>query len=91
MKINETQRVGPINPYRRNADAYTAHTVNKKEKQKDEVQISSEALELLGAKEVESAQGVRSQKLEDLKQAVSTGTYHVDARKIAEKLWPFVK
>jgi negative regulator of flagellin synthesis FlgM len=31
------------------------------------------------------------QRIDELKDAVSTGTYHVDARKIAEKLWPFLK
>ena len=33
----------------------------------------------------------RAQRIGELKQSVSTGTYHVDAGKIAEKLWPYLK
>ncbi|AVF20122.1 flagellar biosynthesis anti-sigma factor FlgM [Paenibacillus larvae] len=53
---------------------------------KDEVQILAEAKELLDAREPE-----RQKRIEELKQAVSAGTYQVDARKLAEKLLPFIK
>lgn len=83
MKINEPSRVGGINPYRKSA-GQSLQAADMKKSKKDEVQISTEAKEMLdNAKAPE--------KLEQLKQAVSTGTYHVDAQKIAEKLWPFIK
>jgi len=64
--------------------------VNKKKLQKDQVSISNEAQEMLEAK-MRSGTPERAQKIEDLKQQVSTGTYHVDAGKIAEKLLPYFK
>ncbi|RAV03110.1 flagellar biosynthesis anti-sigma factor FlgM [Paenibacillus sp. YN15] len=81
MKINEPSRIGNVNPYRKNMSV--APTSSDVKKRTDEVQISSEAKELLNVQ--------NSKKLEELKQAVSTGTYHVEAGKIAEKLWPFLK
>ncbi|MNU10776.1 Anti-sigma-28 factor, FlgM [compost metagenome] len=55
-----------------------------KKGKKDEVQISAEAKEMLSSVQ-------NSDKIEELKEAVSNGTYQVDARKLAEKIWPFVK
>ncbi|WP_438447389.1 flagellar biosynthesis anti-sigma factor FlgM [Gorillibacterium sp. sgz5001074] len=83
MKINDSSRVGRVNPYRKSAEAQAASSDVKKSR-KDEVQISTEAKEMLS-----SLQG--NKKLDELKQSVSTGTYHVDAQKIAEKLWPYMK
>lgn len=79
MKIQGTTRTGSINPYNHNDNRAT---VGKKEKKKDEISISPEAKELLNA---------QTQKLQELKNAVSTGTYHVDAKKISEKLLPYLK
>lgn len=82
MKINDTSRIGNVNPYRKagNGQSLSSHKTSKK----DEVQISAEAKEMLS--------NVRNpEKLEELKQAVSTGTYQVDSQKVAEKLWPFIK
>jgi len=82
MKINETQRLTGIQSYRKTGEAHVAKQVRKS--QKDELQISSEAKELLSS--------VRNEKrIEELKQAVASGTYHVDAWKLAEKLLPFLK
>jgi negative regulator of flagellin synthesis FlgM len=82
MKINDIQRTGAINPYRKaNEAALTAES--KKSKKKDEVNISSEAKKLQGAK-------IDNQQVENLKQAYITGTYHVEASKIAEKLFPYI-
>ncbi|MDF2925417.1 MAG: anti-sigma-28 factor, FlgM family [Paenibacillaceae bacterium] len=83
MKINDTSRIGGVNPYRKSVGNAAAASEVKKGK-KDEVQISNEAKEM--------ASSVRNpEKLEQLKQAVATGTYHVDGQKVAEKLWPFLK
>lgn len=88
MKINESGRIGAVNSYKRMTESAQAQSSNKKGK-KDEVLISSEAKELLGFQNADNVQ--RTQKIDDLKQAVSTGTYHVDAGKIAEKLWPYIR
>ncbi|NQX70118.1 flagellar biosynthesis anti-sigma factor FlgM [Paenibacillus ferrarius] len=91
MKVNEPKRVGPVNPYRQASDHKALNGTNKKEKQRDQVQISSEAKELL----LETSQAVQSKervaKVNQLKQSVESGTYHVDAGKIAEKLLPYFK
>lgn len=83
MKINDTSRVGRVNPYRTALNSQAAAGEVKKGK-KDEVQISAEAKEMLSSVQ-------NSDKIEELKEAVSNGTYQVDARKLAEKIWPFVK
>jgi negative regulator of flagellin synthesis FlgM len=84
VKINETQRVGAIQSYKRSGEARAGETNGKKNGRRDEVQISPEAKELQGSS------GVSRQKINELKQAVSTGTYHVDAMKVAEKLLPYL-
>jgi negative regulator of flagellin synthesis FlgM len=81
MKINDIQRAGAVNPYRKANDAKKDYTEGMKPKKKDEVNISSEAKELQGATAV-------NQQVESLKQAYMTGTYHVEARQIADKLFP---
>ncbi|KIL40687.1 hypothetical protein SD70_12070 [Gordoniibacillus kamchatkensis] len=86
MKINESQRVGSLGMYKRSADAKSVAGAGKKGK-KDEVQISPEAMELLGAQGTEE----HRKRIEDLKNSVSAGTYHVEAKKIADKLLPYLK
>ncbi|MCP1310462.1 flagellar biosynthesis anti-sigma factor FlgM [Paenibacillus tyrfis] len=87
MKINGTNQVGAVNQYKKNQEAQQAFAAGKKQKQKDQVEISSEAKELLGTE----AAGASREKLEELKQSVRSGTYAVDARKLAEKIFPFLK
>ncbi|MNC41995.1 Anti-sigma-28 factor, FlgM [compost metagenome] len=83
MKINEPSRVGNVNPYRKTAAGNPASAASRTSK-KDEVRISTEAKELLSS--------VRNpEKLDELKKAVSTGTYQVDAQQVAEKLFPYLK
>ncbi|MBO9608526.1 MAG: flagellar biosynthesis anti-sigma factor FlgM [Paenibacillaceae bacterium] len=92
MKINETGRIGAVQQIRRH-DAKLAGMADRK-KMKDEVQISPEAKELLGARGAASAQPVseaRRQLVEQLKHSVSAGTYSVDPRTVAERLLPYIK
>ncbi|GIP28710.1 hypothetical protein J23TS9_38400 [Paenibacillus sp. J23TS9] len=89
MKINDTGRIGGVNPYKRNIETQRQEA-QKQARRKDEVSISSEAMEMLEAKE-RSSDPDRVKKIQDLKQQVSTGTYHVDAGEIAEKLMPYFK
>ncbi|CAI6084321.1 flagellar biosynthesis anti-sigma factor FlgM [Cohnella sp. JJ-181] len=87
LKINETQRIANIrNVYGSAGD----NAVNNKTaaKKKDNVSISPEALELLQSQQLNDAD--KTKKIEELKSAVSSGTYHVDAGKIADKLLPFI-
>ncbi|QNK58353.1 flagellar biosynthesis anti-sigma factor FlgM [Paenibacillus sp. PAMC21692] len=87
MKINETNRIGGTNPYQKQSE-FRAEGA-KKAKQKDEVQISAAAKEMLTTSKVNGTE--RADKLQQLKQSVASGTYHVDAGKIAEKLLPYLR
>jgi negative regulator of flagellin synthesis FlgM len=87
MKINETNRIGATNPYQKHNEARIAST--SKARQKDEVQISAAAKEMLTTSQSQGAE--RTKQLEQLKQSVASGTYHVEAGKIAEKLLPYLK
>lgn len=89
MKINGVNRVGGTNPYARQ-DAKMADLKGKRERQKDEVQISAQAHEMLVAQGGIDAE-LRSKKVQELKQSVSSGTYHVEAGHIAEKLYPYLR
>ncbi|MBP1992638.1 flagellar biosynthesis anti-sigma factor FlgM [Paenibacillus eucommiae] len=90
MKINDSQRIGSVNPYKKANDSINTNAAGKINKPKDQVEISPEAKELLGAQgNVRSEEQIR--RLEELRESVSSGTYHVDARKIAEKMFPFIK
>lgn len=90
MEINNIQRTNAMNPYRNNQNSKSDDIKSSKGKQKDEVQISSEAKELLGAQNKANA-GTSVEKVQELKEMVSSGTYHVEADKIAEKLMPYFK
>ncbi|WP_068783812.1 flagellar biosynthesis anti-sigma factor FlgM [Paenibacillus phocaensis] len=88
MKINETGRIGGINPYQRNIENRDSHLPKKK--QVDQVSISLEAKGMLEEyKKIQDPQ--HRERIAELKEAVSSGTYHVDAGKIAEKLAPYFK
>jgi negative regulator of flagellin synthesis FlgM len=86
MKINGTNRVSAVNQYKKTHESQGASPVGKKGKLKDQVEISNEAKELSGIQGPEHAE-----KLSSLKKSVASGTYLVDARSLAEKLFPFLK
>ncbi|MBY9077613.1 flagellar biosynthesis anti-sigma factor FlgM [Paenibacillus sp. HN-1] len=88
MKINDTNRVNGINPYQKTAETNAANSVKKSQK-KDEVSISAEALEMLRAQQ--SGDVEKTKKIEELKKLVSSGTYNVEARDLADKLLPYFK
>ncbi|MGG3453247.1 flagellar biosynthesis anti-sigma factor FlgM [Paenibacillus rhizolycopersici] len=89
MKVNETGRVGGINPYQRNLELRDLNS-NKKKQSHDQISISTEAKEMLNAQNRVN-DPARAERIEKLKQEVSTGTYHVGNDKIAEKLLPYFK
>lgn len=89
MKINETGRVGALNKYQRHIESQRQDS-DRKARRKDEVSISTEAMELLQARG-KAQDPLRLERIEELKSQVSSGTYHVDAGKLAEKLAPYFK
>lgn len=90
MKINENKRIGSLNPYSKTNENRPAGLVGKKDKPKDQVQISAEAKELLGA--LGSARtDEQNIRIEELKSSVASGTYRVEAGKLADKILPFLK
>ncbi|CAM4245154.1 MULTISPECIES: flagellar biosynthesis anti-sigma factor FlgM [Saccharibacillus] len=88
MKINDTSRIGAINPYQRTQETQRTEET-KKTARKDEVTISTEAMDMLKAAN-KPADSDRAARIQDLKQQVAAGTYSVDANKIAEKLLPYL-
>jgi negative regulator of flagellin synthesis FlgM len=90
MKINDTKRVGSVNPYKQLNNQNPLNGLNKKEKQKDQVVISNEAKELLETSNTARTEERQAQ-INELKKSVASGTYHVEAGKIAEKLLPYLK
>lgn len=87
VKINDTGRIGAYRTYQQHIETRANQTAGKK--RKDEVQFSAQAMELLGAQRSEEPN--RAQRIEALKNEVSSGTYHVDARELADKLLPFLR
>jgi negative regulator of flagellin synthesis FlgM len=84
MKINEPGRISAVNSYQKQQDKRTGQSGMTR--RKDEVQISAEAHKLLTSSRVNNPE-----RIDELKQSVSTGSYHVDAGKIAEKLLPYLR
>jgi negative regulator of flagellin synthesis FlgM len=87
MKINDINRAGSINSYRNQSQSGKGIAPHNKGNAKDEVYISEAAKQLLGSQAVDPA---RAERVADLKNEVSTGTYYVDANKVAEKLLPYL-
>jgi len=86
MKINESNRIGALNAYQKQAGSRVDQA---KARKKDEVQISAAAKEMLTTSQLNNAE--RKQHIEQLKQSVASGTYRVEAGKIAEKLLPYIQ
>ncbi|MUT65021.1 flagellar biosynthesis anti-sigma factor FlgM [Paenibacillus sp. NEAU-GSW1] len=87
MKINETQRLGALNYYQKQNESRVSGASQKRKA--DEVRISEEAKEMLSSSQ--TANPERAKHIEQLKQSVATGSYHVEAGKIAEKLLPYLR
>lgn len=90
MKINEPSRIGAINSYQRNVESNQQQADAKKSRRKDEVSISPEAMKML-EEQGRTQDPARAQRIQELKEQISTGTYQVDSRKLADKLLPYFK
>jgi negative regulator of flagellin synthesis FlgM len=88
MKINDMQRIGAYRTYTQQTEHRVAGTSGKRSK--DEVRFSSEARELLETQTRAASDPSRVQRIEQLKQEVSSGTYYVDTGKLAERIAPFL-
>lgn len=89
MKIYGNNRLTGVNPYQKTNQPSANKTDKTGTQRKDEVQISSEAMELMNLNKAEASE--RSEKIEQLKAQVKAGTYHVDSQKIADKLFEQLK
>lgn len=86
MKIHDNQRAAYIQSQKRGVSQQHAQTtgLNKSEPTQDQVKISTEALqlrELSGMSDVE-----KSKQLDQIREAVQTGSYQVDAKQVAAKI-----
>lgn len=90
MKINGPNSVGAVNQYKKSQESGQGISSSKKGKMRDQVEISSEAKELLGTQGTQASESAQ-EKIDALKKSVQAGTYHVDVRKLADKLFPFLK
>lgn len=86
MKINESGRLNGINSYQRNIESREMQPIDKK-RRKDEVSISMKAIELNAQSKVSDPE--RAEKIQRLKEEVSSGTYQVPAERLADKLLPY--
>lgn len=91
MKINDMNRMGGVNPYRKQMTPSQAGQAGKKNRAKDGVQFSEEAMKLLESQGTAATDPARAAKLNELKASVTTGTYKIDAGLVAEKLLPYFK
>lgn len=81
MRIERPNHIQPINPYRQ--QEMKQEETKAKGKERDQLEISTEALELQRTQETAAE---RAERIADLKKQVQNGTYHVDAKIIAEAL-----
>ncbi|MFC4768257.1 flagellar biosynthesis anti-sigma factor FlgM [Effusibacillus consociatus] len=89
MKIDNNGRINSIQSYQKNNSTPKTGSVNTNRSGRDEVSISSEALEMAqgGLMQTDARQRAEHrEKLEQIKQSVKNGTYEIDPGKVAEKI-----
>lgn len=89
MKIQGNQRMNGINPYQKLNPPIQDKTKSTPSLGKDEVQISTEAKELLQSSKSDGTS--REARVQEIKAQVEAGTYRVDSDKIAEKMYGQIK
>lgn len=83
MKIDGYQ---PVQPYANYNQPKPGDQVQNVSAKSDKVEISSEAKRMQGAQKLEEA---RSEKVQQLKNQVDAGTYHVASQDIAKKMYAY--
>ena len=89
MRINDVNRAGGIQPYKKIQSAKTDGYDVKKPGGRDDIQISAEAQQALQNAKLQGI-GATDERLAELKKAIANGSYMVDADKLAEKLLPYL-
>lgn len=84
MRINNFNSI-QNNPYK-NQVPHMTNNHGKATYKKDEIQISDEAKKLLSSSKFEHE---RTEKVQEIKQQIETGTYKVDASKTATSIIKF--
>ncbi|MCH6266836.1 flagellar biosynthesis anti-sigma factor FlgM [Neobacillus citreus] len=87
MRINDT-KLGFYSYQNQQKNSNISNT-SKKVSNSAEVKISSRGREISEA--LQSEQTQRHQRIQELKQQIADGTYHVDSSKIADKMLDFWK
>ncbi|MCD4839687.1 flagellar biosynthesis anti-sigma factor FlgM [Neobacillus sedimentimangrovi] len=85
MRINDT-RYG-FYSYHNQANRFNIKQSSKNTPTSTEVEISSRGREM--AEAMKFGQTERQNRVQELKQQIAAGTYHVDSKKIAEKMIDF--
>jgi len=84
MRINNVENVFQV--YNRNTGTKKVKS-EKSLKDSDEIKISEKAIEFQFAlQKVKDVEEIRSSKVDTIKNQIQAGTYHVDGKKIAEKM-----
>lgn len=82
MKINNIRPVN-VNPYNKLQDKIDKVQTPK---QKDKIEISSEALQLQKGNQLEMA---RQERVAELKNQIESGEYEVNPKEVARKMYSF--
>lgn len=83
MRINKMGNVFKV--YNENSGLKKVKDTSTKDK--DQVKLSEQAIEFQHAlKKVKEVEEIRTEKVENIKKQVQTGTYKIDGKKIAEKI-----
>lgn len=88
MRIQDVNRIGALQSYQKMGQKSLEKNIQRTH-QKDQVEISSQGQERL--KQVRGEQPTREERISQLKQQLSTGTYQVDSSQIAEKILSYWK
>ena len=85
MKINHTQGLNPVNPYKNQISHRPESAPQEKGGKRDVVDISKEAFQLQG----DPTSTDRTQKVDALKAQIDAGQYQVNHKAVAEKMIAF--
>ncbi|WP_313757463.1 flagellar biosynthesis anti-sigma factor FlgM [Tissierella sp.] len=84
MRINKLDNIFQV--YNKNSGIKKVKSDNRG-KDTDELKISEKAIEFQYAlQKLKDVEDIRMDKVEDIKNQVQSGAYHVDGKKIAEKI-----
>ena len=89
MKIQGNNRLTGVNPYQKLNTPGVEKAKKTATSKADEVQISSEAKEMLNIQKTDHTD--RKARIQELKAQIESGTYKVDSRLLADKLYDVLK